>query len=178
MRNFKHFVLFVMVGSLLTLTSCSSDDDGGGSGDAGSGTVVAQVDGMSFESLEISSSATISNGGQNLVIIASNSDGNAFAFTIIGYDGVGTYPIGGGANIFNSGSYTETDVDINNPQNSTTEVWQAPYDDTMVGEFRVSEETDTTIKGTFDFTCKNVNGDQSVKTIADGSYNLEKQVIN
>lgn len=171
-------MLFVMIGSLLTLTSCSSDDDGGGSGNAGSGTVVAKVDGSSFQSMSISSTATIANNGQNLIIIGSNSDGEAFSLTVFGYDGVGTYPLGGGANIANTASYTETDVDLSNPQNSTTEIWQAPYDDTMVGEIRVSEESESTLKGTFDFTCKNVGGDQSVKTITDGSFNLDIQVVN
>jgi hypothetical protein len=178
MRNFKQIMLFVMVGSLLSLTSCSSDDDGGGTGNAGSGTVTAKVDGASFQSMSISSSATIANGGQNLIIIGSNSDGEAFAITVLGYDGVGTYPIGGGANIFNSASYTETDVNLNDPVNSTTEIWTAPYNDTMVGEIRVSEVSETNIKGTFDFTCKNVGGDQSIKTIADGSYNLDVQIVN
>jgi hypothetical protein len=168
-------MLLVMTMSLVSLSSCSKDDDGGSGGGAASGTLTAKVDGTSYQSMEISSSATIANGGQNLIIIASNSDGNAFAFTILGFDGVGTYPIGGGANIFNSASYTETDVDLNNPQNSTTEVWQAPYDDTMVGELKVSEVTDDKVKGTFEFTCKNVNGDQSVKTITEGSFNLSKQ---
>lgn len=171
-------MLFVMIGSLLTLTSCSSDDDGGGSGNAGSGTVVAKVDGSSFQSMSISSTATIANNGQNLIIIGSNSDGEAFSLTVFGYDGVGTYPLGGGANIANTASYTETDVDLSNPQNSTTEIWQAPYDDTMVGEIRVSEQSESTLKGTFDFTCKNVGGDQSVKTITDGSFNLDIQVVN
>jgi hypothetical protein len=176
MRTLKQFMLLVMTMSLVSLSSCSKDDDGGGGGDAPSGTLVAKVDGTSYQSMEISSSATIANSGQNLIIIASNSDGNAFAFTILGYEGEGkTYPIGGGANIFNSASYSETEVDLNNPMNSTTEIWQAPYDDTMVGEVSISEETDTNIKGTFEFTCKNVNGDQSIKTITQGSFDLEKQ---
>ena len=170
-------MLFVMIGSLLTLSSCSSDEDGGSSGSAASGTLEAKVDGTTFKSLSISSSATVSNGGQNLVIIASNSDGNAFAFTILGYDGVGTYQVGGGINIANSASYTETDVDINNPQNSTTEIWQAPYDDTIAGEVKVSEETGSKVIGTFSFMCKNVNGDGSVKNITEGSFNLSKQTL-
>ncbi|WP_204346832.1 DUF6252 family protein [Psychroserpens algicola] len=177
MRNFKQFMLFVMVGSLLSLTSCSSDDDGGGAGSAGSGVLVAKVDGTSYQSLEISSSATVANGGQNLIIIATNSDGKAFAFTIFGYEGVGTYDLDGSviSNV-NVASYTETDVDLNNPQNSTTEIWQAPYDNSAVGFLKVSEETDTKVIGTFQFTCKNLNGDQSVKTVTDGSFNLNKQV--
>nr|WP_321222276.1 DUF6252 family protein [uncultured Psychroserpens sp.] len=176
MRNLRQFMLFVMTVTLVTLTSCSSDDDGGEAGNAASGVMVAKVDGASFQSLEISSSATVANGGQNLIIIASSTDATAFAFTVLGYDGVGTYPLGGGANIFNSASFTQTDVDLNNPQNSTTEIWQAPYDDTMVGEINVAEETDTKIIGTFSFTCKNVGGDQTVKTITEGSFNLNKQV--
>ncbi|WP_412560131.1 DUF6252 family protein [Winogradskyella sp. MIT101101] len=175
MRTLKNFMLLVMTVSLVALTSCKSDDDGGGGGDAPSGTLTASVDGTNFQSLDISSSATVANNGQNLIIIASNSDGNAFAITIIGYSGPGTYPLGGGANIFNSASYTETDVDINNPQNSTTEIWQAPYDDTQVGEINISEETDSKVIGTFNFSGKNVNGDQSVKTITNGSFNLDKQ---
>ncbi|MBO6879090.1 MAG: hypothetical protein JJ870_00790 [Winogradskyella sp.] len=164
-----------MTVSLVALTSCKSDDDGGGGGDAPSGTLTASVDGTNFQSLDISSSATVANNGQNLIIIASNSDGNAFAITIIGYSGPGTYPLGGGANTFNSASYTETDVDINNPQNSTTEIWQAPYDDTQVGEINISEETDSKVIGTFNFSGKNVNGDQSVKNITNGSFDLDKQ---
>lgn len=169
-------MLLIMTVSLITLTSCSSDDDGGAPGGAASGVLVAKVDGATFQSLEISSSATVVNAGgnQNLIIIATNSDGNAFSFTVIGYSGEGTYPLGGGANIFNTASYTETDVDLNNPINSTTEIWQAPYDDTVVGEINVSEETDSKVIGTFNFTGKNVNGDQSLKTITEGSFNLNK----
>ena len=167
-----------MTVSLVTITGCKSDDDGGsGGGSAASGTLAASVDGVSFQSLEISSSATIANSGQNLIIIASNSDGNAFSISIFGYSGPGTYPLGGGVNITNTASYSETDVDLNNPQNSTTELWQAPFDDTQVGEINISEETDTNIKGTFSFMCKNTGGDQSVKDITNGSFDLGKQTL-
>ncbi|OUR94308.1 hypothetical protein A9Q87_01275 [Flavobacteriales bacterium 34_180_T64] len=180
MRKFKQFMLLVMIGSLVTLTSCSNDDDSGdgGGGSAASGTLSAKVNGTTFQSMEISSSATVvSAGGVNtMVIIASNSDGNAFSFTIFGFDGAGTYKLtGADIAITNTGSYTETDIDVNNPINSTTEVWQAPYDDTEVGEIVVTEETATKVKGNFSFTCKNVNGDNSVKTITEGAFNLDKQ---
>ena len=178
MRKLNQYMLLIMTVSLITLTGCSNDDDSsGGSGNAASGTLTASVDGTSFTSLEISSSATVANGDQNLIIIASNSDGNAFAMTIFGYSGPGTYPLGGGANITNTASYTETDVDLNNPQNSTTEIWQAPFDDTEVGSITISEETDTNVKGNFEFMGKNVGGDQSVKTITAGGFDLGKQVL-
>ncbi len=176
-------MILVMTLSAVTLTSCSSDDDGGdGGGDgsgAGSGVLVAKVDGNNYESMAISSSATVANNGQNLIIIASNSSGKAFSMQILGvYSGPGTYAIGGGVNIANGATYTVTDVDLNNPQNSTTEVWQAPFDDMVAGEIVITEETDTKVKGNFNFSGKNVNGDQSIKVISDGSFNLTKQVVN
>ncbi|WCO00973.1 DUF6252 family protein [Psychroserpens ponticola] len=182
MRHFKNFMILVMTLTALTLTSCSSSDDsgdgGGSGGGAGSGVLVAKVNGNSYQSMAISSTATVANNGQSLIIIASNSSGKAFSFTVLDFNGEGTYPIGGGANIANSASYTVTDVDLNNPQNSTTEIWQAPYDDTEVGEIVVTSVTDSKVKGTFNFTCKNVGGDQSLKTITNGSFNLDKQVVN
>lgn len=179
MRKLNKLMLFVMMGSLLTLSSCSSDDDSsGGGGTAASGTLTAKVDGTTFQSMEISSSATVANAGgtNNLVIIASNSDGNAFSMTVFGYTGAGTYEFtGANIAITNTASYTETDVNLSNPSASTIEIWQAPYDSTMVGSITISEETSSNVAGTFSFTCKNVNGDGSVKTITDGAFNLNKQ---
>lgn len=174
MRTLKQFMLLVMTMSLITLSSCSSDDDGGGGGNASSGTLKAKVDGTSYQSMEISSSATIANVGttQSLVIIASNSDGNAFAMTILGYEGTGTYEFtGANIAILNTASYTE--IDVSNP--TMPEVWQAPYDATLSGTISISEETDSKVKGTFEFTCKNVNGNQSIKNITEGSFDLNKQ---
>ena len=171
MRKLKQFMLLVMTMSLVTLTGCSSDDDGGSGGSAGSGTITAKVDGANFTSMEIASSATLANAGQNLIIIGSNSSGKAFAMTIFGYEGTGTYEISGSN--ANSASYSETDV--SDPANPTTEIWQSPYEDSLLGEINISEETDTKVKGTFNFMCKNVNGDNSVKNITEGSFDLNKQ---
>ncbi len=177
MRNLTQLLFFVLLGAALTFTSCSSDDDGGEAGNAGDGVLVAKVDGANYESLAISSSATVANNGQNLIIIATNSDGNAFAFTILGYNGVGTYDFDGSISTgVNVASYSETDVDLSNPQNSTTELWQAPYENLSVGSISIAEETDTKMTGTFEFNCKNLNGDNSIKSITEGSFNLKKQV--
>jgi len=157
---------------LITLTGCSSDDDGGSSGGAASGTINAKIDGTNFTSMEISSSATLANSGQNLVIIGSNSSGKAITITIIGYEGEGTYEISG--SMVSSASYSETDV--SNPSNPTTEIWQSPYEDSLLGEINISEETENKIKGTFNFMCKNVNGDDSIKNITEGSFDLDKQI--
>ncbi len=178
MGNLNKILLILSVVSLVTLTSCSKDDNGGDGGNAASGTLTAKVDGISYQSMEISSSATLATAGsvKNLVIIASNSDGNAFAITIFGYTGEGDYKLtGADIAITNTASYTETNVNLSNPTASTTEVWQAPYDATEVGSVSVSEETETNVKGTFSLMCKNVNGDGSVKNITEGSFNLSKQ---
>jgi len=175
MKTLKKLLLVLLMGAIATFTSCSSDDDGGSSGAAGSGTLVAKVNGTSYQSMQISSSATISTSasGQTLIIIATNSDGNAFSFTILGYDGVGTYNFDGSVTSgVNVASYSETEVNLSNPQASTTELWQAPYENSMVGALKVAEETDTKLKGTFEFTCKNLNGDNSIKTISDGAFDL------
>lgn len=178
MKKLNQIMLFLMTFSLVTITSCSSDDDGGSGGNAPSGTLVAKVDGVNYQSMQISSSATVANNGQSLILIATNSDGNAFSINILGYDGIGTYNFDGAVTTgVNVASYSETNVNLSNPQNSTTELWQAPYENLSVGSISISEESETNIKGTFEFTCKNLNGDQSVKTISEGSFDLGKQTI-
>lgn len=177
MKKLKTLMLFLITASLTTFSSCSSDDGGADSG-APSGLLVAKVDGVSYKSFEISSMATISTTGPSntLVIIASNSDGNAFSMTVFGYTGEGTYEFtGANLAITNVASYSETEVNLSNPTASTTEMWQAPYDDTLVGSVSISEETETHIKGTFSFKAKNVGGDDSIKNITEGSFNLKKQ---
>ena len=180
MKTIKKVMILLLGVTVIGLTGCSNDDnaDGVGSGSAASGTLSANVGGTSYQSMEISSSATVADLGnsKSLVIIATNSDGNAFNMSVFGYTGPGTYKLtGADVIITNTASYTETNVDLNNPLNSTTEIWSAPYDATEVGTIIVTEETDSKIKGTFSFMCKNVNGDNSVKDITDGAFDLGKQ---
>ena len=176
MRKLKQFVLLVTLISTVTFTSCSTDEDGG-DGSAPSGILTATVDGKSYKSWEISSSATLAttNGLKNLIIIASNSDGNAFAITIFGYEGEGTYELtGANLGVTNIASYTSTDVNLANPTASTTEIWSAPYDDTKVGIVTITEESDSKVIGTFSFKAKDNTGG-SIIDITDGAFNLNKQ---
>jgi len=181
MRKFKQFVLFIVLGAVISFTSCSDDDgDENVQVNAAAGTMVATVDGAQFESLNISSSATLANNssGSNLIIIASATDASAFSFTILGYNGPGTYKFDGSVSTgVNVASYSETAVDISNPQNSTTEIWQAPYENLEVGSIIISEETDNNVKGSFEFDAKNLAGDGSIKVITNGSFDLTKSVI-
>lgn len=160
-----------MAVTAISLTSCKKDDGGGGGGSAGAGTIVAKVDGNNFTSLEIASYASISsgNGATTVIIQGSDASGKAIMIGINGgFDGPGTYEISD-TNVFVNSTYIE--IDVNNPQNAQS--WSAPYEGSgVVGEIKVSEKTDTNIKGTFHYTAKNVNGDQSLKNITDGSFDL------
>lgn len=166
-RNRTVLVLLALVA--ISFTSCKKDDDGDGGGAAGSGTIVAKVDGSNFKSDPMLTSATMttSEGVSSLMITGNTMDSRNITLSITtGFDGEGTYLIGGGANIFVSGSYTEID-----PANPTdAQIWVAPYDTEVAGEIKISEVTDTNIKGTFHFKGKNADG--TFKTIADGSLNV------
>lgn len=169
MKTLNRTVLVLLALVAISFTSCKKDDDGGGGGAAGSGTVVAKVDGANFKSDPIVTSATITSSGgvSTLVVMGNTMDGRNITLSInAGFDGVGTYNIGGGANVFGNASYTE--VEAANPTDAQT--WVAPYDTEVAGEIKISEVTDTNIKGTFHFKGKNADG--TFKTITDGSFDV------
>lgn len=164
-------IAMVMLSASLFNLSCKSDDDGGGGGDAPSGVITAKVDGTSVSTIEMTTTASQANG--NLVVTGNDggqTPNKAFMLTITGFDGPGTYPIGGGANVFTIASYVETNA--SDPQNPVVNTWSAPYDESQSGEIKVSEVTDTYVKGTFSFKCKNQE-DGSVKNITEGSFNVK-----
>ncbi|NIK93131.1 DUF3869 domain-containing protein [Mangrovimonas sp. CR14] len=172
MKTFKLTLMLFMALGFVTLTSCKKDDDGGDPGDtqAASGTITAKINGESFTSLEITSFATVQSGGGNTVLVMQgNSSSQAINIQINYYDGVGTYDITD-ESVFILASYIEPNTQ--NPAQSQT--WSAPFDASgVVGEINISEETDATIKGTFQFTAKNPN-DGSTREVTDGSFNLNK----
>ncbi len=169
MKNF-YVVALIMMAGIITF-SCKSDDEAGGGGPAASGTITAKVNGSTVTTIDLTTAAQVSGGS---LMITGNDGGStnnkAFQLSITSLDGVGTYPIGGGANVFNVASYTETTVDLSNPMNSEVVIWQAPFDDTQVGEINISELTDAHVKGTFNFQARNADG--NIKTITEGSFNI------
>ncbi|WP_048331089.1 DUF6252 family protein [Bizionia psychrotolerans] len=175
MRTLKQFTVFMMIASCISITACKSDDDGGDPAASGgaSGVITAKVDGSSFQSLEITSTATqITAGPSTTVTLQGNSSTQAFNMIINAFDGVGTYEITD-SNVFIVASYIEPNV--SNPANSQT--WSAPYQNSgVIGEIKVSENTNDRIKGTFFFQCKNAN-DDSVKNITEGTFDLGKQIF-
>lgn len=175
MKNLKQFMVFIMVASFISITACKSDDDGGDPAAPGgaSGVITAQIDGVSFQSLEITSTATqITAGPSTTITLQGNTASKAVGLVISAFDGVGTYEINDN-NVFTTASYVEPNV--SNPMNSPT--WSAPFENSgVIGEIKVSENTNDRIKGTFTFRCKNAN-DDSVKNLTEGTFNLAKQIF-
>lgn len=172
MKIFNKTLLVVLMAFAAAVSSCKSDDDGGGGGTAASGTVKAKVAGSNYSSEPSFTTATLieANGSRTISITANTLNGKNITISVIGgFEGVGSYNIGGGANVFGNASYTE--VDTSNPTDA--QIWSAPYDDTVAGEINVSEVTDTNIKGTFNFRGKNEDG--SLKEITEGSFNVDFQ---
>lgn len=171
MKTMKTMIMALIAISMITVQSCKSDDDGGDSGNAGSGTVTANVDGESYQSDALGTSATIVNaGGGMTLLITSNEFSSSRNITLSissGFDGEGTYPIGGDNSVFVIGQYIEANA--SNP--TATQIWAAPFDESQQGEINITSFTDTTIEGTFSFTGR--NEDQSTRTISNGSFNLE-----
>ena len=167
MKRFKN-VFLVLLLSVAVVACNKSDDDGGDGGGAAEGTVTAKVDGANFTSMSIATTAvqTTAGGVTTLRIQGSDADGKGIILTITGFDGTGSYDVGGGADIFTNAIYVEANV--SNPTDSQS--WMAPFDESVAGEINISEINETNVTGTFSFTGKNSN-DDSTKTITEGAFN-------
>ncbi len=163
------FILLSLVFGLTT--SCSDDDGGSGGGSSAPGTMSATIDGSNYQSSEMLSSANKVNAGGSttLTLLGNSNEGKTITINILGYDGTGTYDIGGDNLIAVTASYIEANV--SNP--TASQSWSAPYDgDTVRGTISVSSDANDNVQGTFEFTAKNSN-DGSVVDITDGSFNMD-----
>ncbi len=168
---------FLLIGAFFlfltfSFTSCSEDDGDGGGGTAAAGTVKANVDGFNFESQPMASSLSVVSGGtgQTMFITATDFEGRNLTLQIIGYNGEGSYDIGGSNTILVNATWVE--VDVNNPTNSET--WISPYDgDAVRGFIDVDSDSGSNMTGTFEFTAGGNAGGGGVINITNGSFNLD-----
>lgn len=170
MKTLKRIACILILA--LSIVACKSDDDNGGDTQGDVGSFTANIAGTNFSG-DVVALATETNAGPNTILRLQASDANGKALLILlnAFDGPGTYEISSDNTIANTASYTETNVD--NPQASPT--WAAPYADSgKVGEVTISEKTDTTVKGSFNFTGKEQNG-TTFKEITNGQFNVEIQ---
>ncbi len=169
----KISVLFVATVISSFALSCSSSDDGGGPGDAAEGTITASVNGSTVTTVEIATFASESTGFLQINGNTGGTSSKAIVINVTGFEGVGTYDIGGGSTGLGAANatYTEIIVDLSNPTAPETTIWAAPYDGgAKVGEIQVSEYVEGDyVKGTFHFEAKNQDG-EDMKNITNGSF--------
>ncbi|MFC6860304.1 DUF6252 family protein [Zunongwangia atlantica] len=169
----KSVTKLMLIFSIIFLVACSKDDDGGDGGTAADGTVVAKVDGDDFQSFKEGTTAAkaTGNAGTTLTILGTDASGFAINLIINGYEGVGTYDIGGENLVYVTATYVE--VDINNPMNSKT--FGAPYGEgELAGEISVSEDENGHLKGTFYFEASD-DQKSAFRNVTDGSFNVQIQ---
>lgn len=174
MKTIKKISLVLFAALAVSLSSCSSDDGGSG-GNAGAGTMKANVGGATVTTLEITTFAVINGPSLSISGNTGGTSSKAFSINIGTYNGVGTYDIGGGAVGFGQAiaSYMEIVVDPSNPTAFESTTWQAPYEGgDKVGEISISEVTSTNIKGTFYYSAQKNSGDNAIIQITEGSFNI------
>lgn len=168
---------FLFIGALFlffafSTSSCSDDDGDNGGGTAAAGTVKANVDGSNFESQSMTSSLTLVDGGGSttMLITATDLEGRNLTLQVIGYNGEGSYDIGGNNTILVNATWVE--VDVNNPSNVQTYI--SPYDgDAVRGFIEIDSDSGDNMQGTFEFTAGDNMGGTGVVDITSGSFNLD-----
>lgn len=178
MKTMKQFGLMLTMVAATLLSSCSGDDNGGGGGSAANGTIKAKIAGSNFNGsvASFAMKQSVGAGAYMITLQGSDASGNALQLILNGVDGQpGTFEISQSAGITAVGSYTKININTSNPMASTYTTWAAPYEGSGVaGSITISEITDTTIKGTFNFTGKNQEGTDT-KAVTNGAFNLNFQ---
>jgi len=157
-------------------TSCSDDDgDGGGGSTAAAGTLKATVDGQNFESASMTTSATIveAGGGKSFAVTATDLEGRNLTLQIsFGYEGEGTYEIGGDNTVFVVATWVV--IDLNTFQPTT---YASPFEDTTVrGSMTITSDDGSNVQGTFEFVAGDGDGSQgpiNTVNVTNGSFNLD-----
>lgn len=159
MKNLKSILLFAFV-SILVSCSDATDEDLGLTGE---GTFTAKVDGSDFASLKATVGATVSNG--IAAIQGSNAGGEYIRINIANYTGVGTYKTGDALTNTSSIQYGTI-----NP----VAAWISTFN-IGNGTIEITEDTSTTISGTFSFTGSYTNnGTTTTKTVTEGKFSAPK----
>ncbi len=169
MKNLKKLGILLLTTIFLnTFSSCSKDDDGGSGGTAAEGIITAKVDGTTVSTEATLTTGEIYSTSEGAFVIdlnGANTAGKSYDIIIHGYEGVGSYEIGGTNSSFVAGYYSE----FNNT--SGTQTWSVGYGETVAGQLQIVSATSTKIIGTFYFTAKNTE-DNTTKTISEGSFNV------
>ncbi len=157
MKILKNLMLFAFVSILL---SCEGNDEDLGINTTNEGSLTANVAGTNFESLKATTSAIITNG--IAAIQGSNSKGEYIRITLSSYNGVGTYKTGDALSNTNSIGYGTV---------SPIVAWTSTFD-IGTGTIEITEDTATTVSGTFTFL--GYNGPNDRKEVKEGKFSAPK----
>lgn len=156
----KNYKLSILCFFLTLAFACSNDEENTG-GSSAEGVITAKVDGKTFKSMQISSSAIVTNGV--LAVQGSDASGTYIRFNVMSYKGKGTYQSGTAINNGNSMMYGTV---------KPLAAWTSTLN-IGSGTLTVDEETDSRVKGTFSFV--GYNGKTDKKTITEGKFDVKKQ---
>lgn len=157
MKTLKNLLLFVCLAAFISCSDATDED----LGLTGEGTFTAKVDGTVFTSLKATVGASVTNG--IAAIQGSKSDGEYIRINIMNYTGVGTYTSGDAMSNLNMMQYGTI---------SPIASWVSTFTEGS-GTIKITEDTATTVKGTFSFTA--VNDDKGSKTITEGKFSAPKK---
>ena len=151
-------------------TACSSDDDGNGGGSNGSGEYVrAKIDGTSWSastSFDTTGGTLSTNGGITILAVqGSDEDGKAINFSIINYDGPGTYTTGDSMTNTNLIQY----VTISPVAGWASNVATSVVGGLTPGSITVSSDDNGVVEGTFSFDGYNAD-DMTTKVFTEGEF--------
>ncbi|AFL81298.1 hypothetical protein Aeqsu_1819 [Aequorivita sublithincola DSM 14238] len=170
MKTFNKTILVLMAVLAISLTSCSSDDDGGEDPSGGTGTFSAKVDETTFTSLEGTVAGQLTSSGPTkvLAISAGTSKSENLQMIVTTFDGVGTYDL----NFTNIGTYSFL-PDPSNPDPNTVVIYSTANGQPSNGQLKVSSYEGNVVKGTFSFTAYNLNNTSQSVSVTEGEYNIE-----
>ena len=169
MKTIKKTMYLVMLFTSVLFTACNSDDDNGGDGGtSGAEFFTATVAGSSFEASTdpaslIGAGLSTNNGITIATAQGSTNNGVFINFSIINYDGPGTYTTGDNLTNTNGIMYGEfSDIWASNGVTSIVGGLQA-------GEIVITSDSDGVLEGTFSFEGYNAETETS-KMVASGSF--------
>ncbi|MCG1037520.1 DUF6252 family protein [Polaribacter sargassicola] len=156
MKNLKIITLLIFVATLLACSDASDED----LGTTGEGILTAKVDGEDFSSLKVAVVAVVSNNVVN--VQGSNSNGDYIRFSILNYSGPGVYKTGDAITNVNTIQYGTVNPIV---------AWISTFTSGS-GTIEITEETSSTVSGTFYFT--GINDDYASKVITEGVFSAPK----
>ncbi|GAB5399070.1 MAG: hypothetical protein Aureis2KO_06550 [Aureisphaera sp.] len=175
MKTFKTVLLLFLFSAVLI--SCSKDDDSGDSeatSGGGSESFSASIDGADFAASTdpatlIGATLSTNNGITVLTAQGSTNNGSFINFTIMNYDGTGTYTTGDNLSNPNLIQYGELN-------GTTASAWGSNLATAAVGglqpgEINITKQDDDGAEGTFSFEGYNAN-DTSTKMITQGQFKV------